>query len=156
MKKILFGLSILTLLLLGNSRDSPPSPAPITVNIIGTWNYTVFTKNSICDSLIIEGTRIIEPFKGDRTKIGDTIIDGEIFKVDSNKNCYVDSIYKVSTKTSGLPSTGTRDDYLNIIREVTAGDNTIKSISVDIFNEYKIQDSIEYKNGNIITSIMTR
>jgi len=140
----------------GSSGDSTPPSAPITVNLIGTWDYMVVTKNSVCDGKVAQGIEIIEPLNGDTTKIGDIIIDGENFALDSNQNCYVTSVYEVTSKASGYQSTGTADDYLRIIQDMNAGDNTIKSIRIDSFNEYKIVTVYEYTNGVIITSQITR
>lgn len=139
-----------------SSGDSTPPPEPITVNLIGTWNYMVTTENSVCDGKVAQGIEIVEPLDGDTTKIGDIIIDGEGFALDSNQNCYVTSVYEVSSRASGYQSTGTVDDYLRIVEEMNAGDNTIKSIRIDSFNEYKIVSVIEYTNGVIITSQITR
>ncbi len=139
-----------------SSGDSTPPPEPITVNLIGTWDYMVTTQNSVCDGKVAQGIEIIEPLDGDTTKIGDIIIDGEDFALDSNQNCYVTSIYEVTSRASGYQSTGTVDDYLKIVKEINAGDNTIKSIRIDSFNEYKIVSVIEYTNGVILTSQITR
>lgn len=140
----------------GSSGDSTPPPAPITVNLIGTWDYMVITENSVCDGKVAQGIEIIEPLNGDTTKIGDIIVDGEGFALDSNQNCYVTSVYDVSSRASGYQSTGTVDDYLRVVEEMHAGDNTIKSIRIDSFNEYKIVSVVEYTNGVIITSQITR
>ncbi len=156
---LLAGVAILFFTACGSSSssgDSTPPPAPITVNLIGTWDYMVITENSVCDGKVAQGIEIIEPLDGDTTRIGNIIVDGEGFKLDSNQNCYVDSVYDISSRALGYPSTGTADDYLRIIEEMNAGDNTIKSIRVDSFNAYKIVSVVEYTNGVIITSQITR
>jgi len=140
----------------GSSEDSTPTPAPITVNVLGTWDYAIFTENSICDGLLIQGIEIIESLNGDTTKIGDIIIDGAGFDVDINQNCFVTTIHETSSKVSGFPSTGTADDWLALGEALNAGDNTIDHLSVDSFNEFKIQTSTHFTNGIIITSILTR
>ncbi len=139
-----------------SSGDSTPPPAPVTVNLIGTWDYMIISQNSVCDGKVVQGIEIIEPLDGDTTKIGNIIIDGEGFKLDSNQNCYVDAVYEVTSRAAGYPSTGTVDDYLRVVEEMNAGDNTIKSIRVDSFNAYKIVSVTEYTNGVIITSTITR
>lgn len=153
---LLSGLATLFFTACGSSGDSTPPPEPITVNLLGTWDYMVVTKNSVCDGKVAQGIEIIEDLNGDTTKIGDIIIDGEDFALDSNQNCYVTSVYKVTSKASGYQSTGTADDYLRIIEQMNEGDNTIKSIRIDSFTEYKIVTVYEYTNGVIITSQITR
>lgn len=139
-----------------SSGDSTPPPAPITVNVIGTWDYAIFTENSICDGLLAQGVEIIESLNGDTTKVGDIIIEGSGFGVDSNQNCFVKAISETTSRASGFTSTGTADDWLDIGYALNAGDNTIDHLSVDSFNEYKIQSSTHYTNGVIITTILTR
>jgi len=141
----------------GNSTPPPePEPEPIVVNVIGTWDYAVTTQNSICDGLLAQGVEIIESLNGDTTKIGDIIVSGSDFGVDSNQNCFVKPIDVTTSKASGFPSTGTADDWLALGNALNAGDNTIDRIVVDSFNKYKIQTSIYYKNGVVVTSLLTR
>ena len=137
----------------GGGGDSTPS---ITVNVIGTWNYAVTTQNSICDGKLAQGTEIIDSLNGDTTKVGNIIIEGTGFAADSNQNCYVTAISEVTSRASGYQSTGTADDWLNIGYAINAGDNTIDHLSVESFNNNKIQTSTYYKNGVVITSILTR
>ena len=140
----------------GGGDDSTTLPEPIVVNVIGTWDYAITTQNSICDGLLAQGVEIIESLNGDTTKIGDIIISGSGFDVDSNQNCFVTAIDEITSKASGFESTGTVDDWLAVAEAVNAGDNTIDHFSVESFNEYKIQTSTHYTNGVIITSIITR
>ena len=140
----------------GGGGDSTPPPAPITVNLIGTWDYMIVTKNSVCDGKVAQGIEIIESLNGDTTKIGDIHIQGTDFALDNNQNCYVTAVDIITSRASGFQSTGTADDYLRIIEQMNAGDNTIKSIRIDSFNEYKIVTVYEYTNGVIITSQITR
>lgn len=163
MKKSIMSLLAISFVMVGcggggssSAVDTTPLPEPITVNLLGTWDYMVVTQNSVCDGKVAQGIEIIDSLDGDTTKIGDIIIDGEGFELDSNQNCYVTDVYSVSSKVSGYQSTGTADDYLRIIEQMNDGDNTIKSIRIDSFNEYKIVTVYEYTNGVIITSQITR
>ena len=162
MKKIitilLAGLATLFFTACGSSGggDSTPPPAPITVNLIGTWDYMVTSQGSVCDGMLAQGIEIIEPLNGDTTLIGNILLEGTDFALDGNLNCYITPIDIVTSRASGFPSTGTIDDYLRIVEQMNAGDNTIASIRVDSFNNYKIVTVTEYTNGVIATSVLTR
>lgn len=155
---ILSGLAILFFTACGGggSGDSTPPPPSIEVNLIGTWDYQTWTKNSPCDGLLAQGIKVVDSMNGDTSKMGDTLVQGTTFALDANQECYLTSIDEVSTNTYGLPSTITADEYLDSLYDVVAGDNTIKSISVDSFNDSKIQKAYEFTNGVIITEVMTR
>ena len=140
----------------GSSGDSTPPPAPITVNVIGTWDYQTWTTNSPCDGLLAQGIKVVDSMNGDTTKTGNTLVQGTTFALDANQDCYLDSIDEIVTSTYGLPSTMTADEYLDALYDAVAGDNTIKSISVDSFNDSKIQKEYEFTSGVIITEVMTR
>lgn len=137
----------------GGSSSSTPPPS---VNVLGAWDYLIITENSVCDGLSAQGVEIIEPLDGDTSKIGNIIIDGEGYALTSNQTCYLTSVYDVSTRAYGVNSVLTGDEYLNIVTALTAGDNTIKQITVDSFTDYKIQDTVEYTNGVKIRTILTR
>ena len=161
MKKIitilLAGLATLFFTACGSSSsDTPPAPAPITVNLIGTWDYTTWTTNSTCDGLLAQGVKIVESLDGDMTRMGNTLTQGTTFKLDSNQNCYVAPDEELTDRTYGLPSEITADEYLAMLYNVVAGDNTIQSIRVDSFNNMNIIKVYEFTNGVIITEQMTR
>ena len=137
----------------GGGGDNTPE---ITVNVLGTWNYSAFTQNSVCDGKLAQGTEIIDSLNGDTTKIGNVIVEGTGFALDCNQNCYLKAISTITSRASGYQSTGTADDWLNIGYAINAGDNTIDHLSVESFNNNKIQTSTHYKNGIVVTSILTR
>ncbi len=162
MKKIttilLAGLATLFFTACGSSGggDSTPPPAPVTVNLIGTWDYQTWTTNSNCDGLLAQGVKIVESLDGDMTIMGNTLTQGTTFELDSNQNCYVAPYEELTDRTYGLPSEITADEYLTLLRNVVAGDNTIQSIRVDSFNNMNIIKVYEFTNGVIITEQMTR
>ena len=153
---LLAGLATLFFTACGGGSSGDSTPAPIIVNVIGTWDYAFVTKNSICDGQLAQGVEIIESLNGDTTKVGNIIIEGTGFGVDSNQNCFVKAVSETTSRASGYQSTGTADDWLDIGYAINAGDNTIDRIVVDSFNNNKIQTSTYYKNGVVITSILTR
>lgn len=142
----------------GGGGDSTPPPAPVVieVNLIGTWDYQTLTKNSPCDGLLAQGIKVVESMDGDTSKTGDTLVQGTTFALDANQECYLTSIDEVVTETYGLPSTVTAEEYLALLYDAAAGDNTITSISVDSFNDSKIQKSYEFTSGVIVTEVLTR
>ncbi len=155
---LLAGLATLFFTACGSSGggDSTPPPAPITVNLIGTWDYQTWTTNSTCDGLLAQGVKIVESLDGDMSRMGNTLTQGTTFKLDSNQNCYVAPDEELTDRTYGLPSEMTADEYLNLLYSVVAGDNTIQSIRVDSFNNMNIIKVYEFTNGVIITEQMTR
>ena len=88
--------------------------------------------------------------------MGKTRTEGSNFEVDSNQNCYIAPYEDLTNRTYGLPSVMTADEYLAQLENTAAGDNTIKSIRVDSFNDIKILKVMEYTNGVILTEQMTR
>ncbi len=154
---LLAGLATLFFTACGSSSsDTPPAPAPITVNLIGTWDYATWTTNSNCDGLLAQGVKIVESLDGDMTTMGNTLTQGTTFELDSNQNCYVAPYEELTDRTYGLPSEITADEYLSMLRNASAGDNTIQSMRVDSFNDMKIVKVLEFTNGVIITEQMTR
>ena len=154
---LLSGLATLFFTACGSSSgDSTPPPEPITVNLIGTWDYNTHTQNSVCDGLLAQGIKIVESLNGDMSTMGNTLVQGTTFQLDSNQNCYLAPIDDVVTRTAGMPSEQTQSEYLSALQEVVAGDNTIQSIRVDSFNDINIIKVYEYTNGIVITEQMTR
>ncbi len=139
----------------GGGSDTPPAPQ-IQVNLIGTWDYATFTQNNICDGLLAQGVKIVDSLNGDTTTMGNTHTQGTTFEVDGNQQCYLAPIDEVTTRTNGLPSVMTSSEYLAMLQQVVAGDNTIQSIRVDSFNDMKIVKVYTFVNGVIITEQMTR
>jgi len=158
MKKFIkvFIAGLATIFLTACGGGGSGSSSDITVNVIGTWNYAVTTQNSVCDGKLAQGTEIIDSLNGDTTKIGNVIVEGTGFALDGNQNCYLTAISTITSRASGYQSTGTADDWLNIGYAINAGDNTIDRLEVESFNNNKIQTSTYYKNGVIITSLLTR
>jgi len=140
----------------GVETEEESVATPIEVNLIGTWDYSLFTTNSTCDGLLSQGIKIVESMNGDTSKMGNTLIQGTEFDLDANQQCYLTSIDKVSTNTYAQPSIMTSTEYKSGLINSIAGDNTIKSITVDSFNNSKIQKTISYTSSVIITEIMTR
>ena len=153
--KILIVL-ILMSLFTGCGGGSSDASSSIKVNVIGTWEYMVFFQNSVCDGKLAQGIEIIEPLNGDNTKIGSIILQGTDFALDGNQNCYLKSINKVDNSFVGTQSIGTRNEYLSILKQLSAGDSTIKEITVESFTDRKIITKREYTNGVIATSQITR
>ncbi len=140
----------------GGGGDSTPPVPPIQVNLIGTWNYGTFTQNSVCDGLLAQGVKIVDSLNGDMTKMGSTHTQGTKFELDGNMNCYLAPIDEVTNRTYGLPSVVTSSEYLTMLQQVVAGDNTIQSIRVDSFNDINIVKVYTFVNGVVITEQMTR
>ena len=152
---LLAGFATLFFTACGSSGSDDSTP-PITVNLIGTWDYATWTTNSTCDGLLAQGVKIVDSLNGDISTIGNTLTQGTNFKLDSNQNCYIAPYEELTDRTYGLPSVMTADEYLALLRNVVAGDNTIKSIRVDSFNDINIIKVYEYTSGVIITEQMTR
>ena len=139
----------------GSSGGADSTPQ-IIVNLIGTWNYDSWTQNSGCDGKLAQGIEVISPLDGDNSKIVEILRQGTTFAFDSNQNCYLTSINEISNRSYGYPTAMLVDEYLEFVRQENAGDNSIKHIRVDSFNEYKVVIVYEYTNGVIITDQMTR
>ncbi len=73
---LLSGLAILffTACGVGDGGDGGNTPAQVTVNVLGDWNYALFTQNSVCDGLLAQGLEIIDDLNGDTSKIGDITV----------------------------------------------------------------------------------
>ncbi len=140
----------------GGGGNNPAPPPQIQVNLIGTWNYSTHTQNSVCDGLLAQGVKIVDSLNGDTSIMGNTHTQGTTFELDGNQNCYLAPIDDVTTRTNGISSVQTSDEYLAFLEQVVAGDNTIQSIRVDSFNDMNIIKVYTYKNGIIITEQMTR
>lgn len=157
-KMIVFGFTMLLFTACGGSGDdsSDNTSAPLEINLIGTWDYQTFTKNSSCDGLLAQGVKIVESMNGDTIKMGDTLVSGTTFAFNENQQCYLNSIDKTTTRTYGQPSIMTVTEYFDGLNSVVSGDNTIKSITVDSFTNYKIQKTYTYTTGVTLTESMTR
>ncbi len=139
----------------GSSGGGDSTP-PVIVDLIGTWNYASWTQNSGCDGKLAEGIEVISSLDGDNSKIVEILRQGTTFALDGNQNCYLTSINEISNRSYGYPTTMLADEYLELMRQANAGDNSLKHILVDTFNEYKVIVVYEYTNGVIITDQMTR
>ncbi len=139
----------------GGGSDTPQQPQ-IQVNLIGTWDYQTYTQNNVCDGLLAQGVKIVDSLNGDTSLMGNTHTQGTTFKLDSNQNCYLAPIDEVTDRTYGLPSVVTSSEYLAMLQQVIAGDNTIQSVRVDSFNDVNIIKVYTFTNGVIITEQMTR
>ncbi len=140
----------------GGGGGGTPAPPQVQVNLIGTWSYQTYTQNNVCDGLLAQGVKIVDSLDGDMSTMGNTRTQGTTFKLDANQNCYLAPIDEVTTRTYGVASVMTSDEYLALLQQVTAGDNTIQSIRVDSFNDMNIIKVYTFTNGVIITEQMTR
>ena len=140
----------------GNGLSVPPPLYQVKVNLIGTWDYATYTINSRCDGREVQGIEIIDSLRGNTSRIGDIIIEGEIFALDDYDNCSVAPIDMVTSVISGTNSTLTRDEFIDLRYRLNAWDDTVEAISVDGYTDARIKTSILYKNGVILTTILTR
>ena len=141
----------------GGSSDGGNTPAPpTTVNLIGTWNYSMATSGSICDGLVAQGIEIIEAYNGDNSVIGNIVIQGTKFDIDSRGNCYLAPIDTVDTTAVGQPSNMTYNEYLAFGGERLAGIGTIESFDVINYNHAIISSQVNIVNGVTLYSDLTR
>ncbi len=155
MKKII--LILLTTIIYSCSSGGGSNAPTETVNLLGTWNYSVITQNSFCDGLEAKGIVTISSLNGDLTKIGDVTSQGEEFKVDDFNNCFFIVLNETDTGFFGEPSEQTSNQYLVLDKNIhaAAGDE-IKPIRLDSFTENKIIEISESVDGVIITFTLTR
>jgi len=131
----------------GGSNSTNPS---VKVNLIGIWDTQIAMQNSICDGLLAGGIEIIEGLDGSNTTIGNIILDGTNFALDSHQNCYLASVHKIDTSARGTGSIMTEDEFLNWIKYRLSGISTIRSIEIINFNNNII--SVKYEGtDNVIT-----
>lgn len=140
----------------GGGGSSTASTEPVTVNLLGTWDYLLTTQNSTCDGMEAAGTGFIDDLNGDTTKIGDTYVEGTGFDVSAYPECYLTSGSYITSGARGLPSTMTANEFEVYVEKSYAGDNTVASITVDSFTNNKIIVTIEYTIGAIYTQVFTR
>jgi len=139
----------------GDSGGNTPAP-PTTVNVIGTWDYSIATQGSICDGMVAQGIEIVEPYNGDNSIIGDIIIQGTNFAIDSSGNCFLDSIDKVDSSASGHISNMTKTEFEQFGKERLSGIGTIESFEVINYNNAIISTQINLVNNVIMTEDLTR
>ena len=141
----------------GSSSDGGNIPAPpTTVNLIGTWDYSMATSGSICDGLVAQGVEIVEAYNGDNSVIGNIIMQGTTFDIDSRGNCYLAPLDTVDTSSVGIPSNLTKDEYIGYFSEKTAGIGTIESFEVINYNANIVSSQINVVNNVTIYSDLTR
>ena len=140
----------------GNSNGGNTPAPPTTVNLVGTWNYSLATSGSICDGLIAQAVEIVEPYNGDNSVVGNIILDGTKFAIDSNGNCYLAPLYSVDTSYVGKPSNMTKAEYMALSREQLAGIGTIESFDVINFNNNIISTQTNVVNNITIYGDMER
>ena len=131
-----------------SSSNGGNTPAPATtVNLVGTWNDTFSTSNSICDGLIASYVAVNEPYNGDPNILGASSINGTTFAIDSAGNCYLTPINRVITTYVGTPSNMTKKEYIEFQKQALAGIGTIDSFDIINFNTHIISAQINYTNG---------
>ncbi len=157
MKKIIIILLISIISACSSSSDSGDDTAStLKVNLIGTWDYSMFSNNSVCDGLVAKGIITVNSLNGDLSKIGTTSLQGEGFDIDRFGNCVFITLDETDTSSQGRPSEQTANDWLKYTNEDNAGDNTIKGVRLDSFNATKIIEVTDYTNGVTITFAFTR
>ena len=139
----------------GGGEDTSPA-ATLEVNLLGDWDYTAKTENSICDGLVAKGVVTINSLNGDVTKIGSMVMRGEGFDVDRYNNCIFVTVDEVDTDFQGRPAVQTANQFLAYINEDNKGDNTIKEEKLESFTKDKIISTTYYTNGVITRVTLTR
>ena len=117
---------------------------------------TIATKNSICDGLVAKGTEIIESYNGDIEQIGDIILQGTSFAIDSSGNCYLNSVNKVDSSASGHKSNMTKSEFEEFGKERLSGIGTIKSFEIVNYNNMIISEKVTLSNGSTMTIDLQR
>jgi len=147
---LLTGTALLLFTACGGGNDgggNTPAPSK-TVNLIGTWNYSIATKGSICDGLVAQGIEIVESNNGDNSQIGDITIQGSNFAINSNGNCYLKSSSKVDSSARGRKSNMTKAEFEQFGKDRLAGIGTIESFEIINYNT-----SIISTKTNIVNNV---
>jgi hypothetical protein len=150
---LLIGLTTLFFTACGGSSSTHSS---VEVNLIGIWDTQIAMQNSICDGLLAGGIEIIEGLDGSNTTIGNIIVDGTDFALDSYRNCYLAPRYKIDTSARGIGSIMTEDEFLNWIKYRSSGISTIRSIKIINFNHNIISVKYERTDNVIIHQDLIR
>ncbi len=141
----------------GSSDTGGNTPAPpTTVNLIGTWDYSIATQGSICDGLVAQGVEIIESNNGDNSQIGDITLQGTNFAIDSAGNCYLDSVSKVDSTAVGHKSNMTKSEFEQFGKDRLAGIGTIESFEVINYNTSIISTKVNLVNNISMTTDLQR
>ena len=140
----------------GSSTETNKPESAKQVNLIGNWDYAIATKGSICDGLVAKGIEIIESNNGNLDQIGDIVLQGTNFAIDSAGNCYLDSVNKVDSSASGHKSKMTKSEFEKFEKERLSGIGTIKSFEVVNYNYAIISVKVNLSNGSSMITDLQR
>jgi len=126
------------------------------VNLLGTWNYDISTKNTVCDNFVAKGIITYSSLNGDITKMGNETLQGEGFGVDDYGDCLFVTIDETNNNWKERSSTLTPEQFEKFNEQDSVNEFITNYIVVDTFTDSKIIYIINYSNGTSVTTVLTR